>query len=140
MARHKDERARNEDAIRAGINNLLSAKPAPSKHKHRERRTSAGLWVRPFHSDALGVHPEQVEEARAALREQGVMADFDSEGRCIITSDKQYREVAKACGMWTGRDGFSAGQDEEGNRILSGRQLQEGKASFRRAVERGDYD
>lgn len=120
------------DDIRNALRKQLCAKPDVPRHSHKQRRTSAGLWARPFHSDALGVSPDQIGEATEALRKQGVMADFDKEGRCIITSDKQYQQVAKACGLKTGRDGY--------DNVQSGRDNERGRQQFRDAVERGEYD
>lgn len=141
MAKKKTEKEKSEDAIREAIRAQLTAKPAPPKdHGNRTRRTTAGIWVRPHHSDALGVNPDQIEEATAHLRANGVMADFDEQGRCIITSEKQRREVAKACGLWDGAHGYHGGRDEEGRRQLTGREKERRKQEFRRAVERGEYD
>lgn len=129
----RTEKEKNQDAMREASRRLLSAKPAPPKdHGNRKVLKSAGLWARPFHSDALGVSPDQIPEATRALRSQGIMADFDDQGRCIITSDKQYQEVAKACGLKTGRDGY--------DHVRSGRDNERAKEEFRRAVERGDFD
>lgn len=129
----KSEKEKNDDAIRAAVRAQLTAKPEPPKdHGNRKRRTTAGLWVRPFHSDALGVNPDQIPEAREALRAQGIMADFDKDGRCIVTSEKQYQQIAKACGLKTGRDGY--------DNTKTGRDLQRERDEFRRRVERGDFD
>ena len=121
------------DEMRSSIKNLISAKPKPSENKN-QRRTSAGLWARPYHSDALGVSPDQIPEAIAALKSQGITADFDKEGRCIVTSEKQFRKVAKACGLWNGRDGYGIPGTP------TGRDRERAKAEFRRAIERGDFD
>ena len=108
------------DAVRDFTRALLTARPSikPSQFEGRKYRTS--LWNRPFASNALGVNPDQIPEARAALRARGCTADFDSEGRCIVTSEKQFREVAKASGLWNGRDGFAV-KGESDQRILTGR-------------------
>lgn len=139
----KSEKEKNEDAIRKAVREQLSAKPAPPNDRgNRTRRTTAGIWARPHHSDALGVNPDQIEEATKALRAQGVMADFDKEGRCIITSEKQRREVAKACGLWDGRDGYHGGKKggRDSRPELTGRQKEEVKREFRRRVDRGEFD
>jgi hypothetical protein len=128
----KSEAEKNRDALLKATKELLTARPAPTKHSTKQRLTTAGLWARPHHSDALGVNPDQIPEATKALRAQGIMADFDSEGRCIITSDKQFQQVAKACGLKTGRDGY--------DHVRSGRDNERGKEEFRRRVERGDFD
>ena len=126
------EKEKNQDAMRAASRALLTAKPETPVRENVQRLT-AGLWARPFHSDALGVHPDQIPEATQALRSAGVMADFDKEGRLIVTSDKQYREAAKACGLWDGRDGYGGGKQ-------TGRDRERSKQEFRKAVMRGDYD
>ena len=130
-----------QDALRAAVKEQLTAVPTPPiDYGNKSRRTSAGLWVRPYHSDALGVNPSQIAEATAALRERGVAVEFDPEGRCIITSDKQFRAVAKACGMWDGAQGFHGGRDEEGRRMVTGREQEKRKQEFKRAVADGYYD
>jgi hypothetical protein len=126
------------DALFQAQREILTARPKPSANPKRQRL--AGLWAKPFHSDALGVNPDQIPQAQAALRAAGVTADFDSEGRCIVTSDKQYREVAKACGMWTGRDGYAV-RDGEGRPVgtgrVQGRAQQEVKRVLREIIEQG---
>ena len=126
------------DEIRKSIKAQLTAKPK-EKEARRSRRTTAGLWVRPFASDALGVNPEQIEEATKALRAAGVMADYDKQGRLVVSSDEQYRKAAKARGLWNGARGYGC-QDSEGNRVLTGRDRERAKDEFRRAVANGDYD
>jgi len=125
--------------MRAASKALLSAKPGRGG-KENVHRLTAGLWVKPFASEALGVHPDQIPEATRALRAAGVMADFDKEGRLVVTSDKQFREAAKACGLWDGRDGYGGGRTEEGQRVTTGREREKLKQEFRDAVMRGDYD
>lgn len=127
------------DDIRAAIKAQLTAVPKPSERaKHVQRRTTAGLWARPFHSDALGVSPSQIEEQREYYRKHGIDLDFDSQGRAIITGPDQYRKACKASGLWSGAQGYGLP-----NRELTGR----GKAQERerlkehlRRIERGDYD
>ena len=138
-SQNKSEKELNEYAIRNASRQLLTAKPK-DPIATKSRRSSAGLWSRPFHSDSLGVNPEQIPEATKALRSAGVMADFDSDGRMIVTSNKQYREAAKACGLWTGRDGFGGGQTQDGGRVATGREIEKRKQEFRAAVARGEYD
>jgi len=122
------------DEIRAQIKAQLCATPKPKKRPNRQRLT-AGLWARPFASDSLGCSPEQVEATRANLRAHGVMADFDEEGRCIITSDKQYREVAKASGLWDGRDGYQV-KDYNGHNVVTGKQGVNARRELRAQLEK----
>jgi len=118
------------DQIRQQVKAQLTAKPTPKVRPNRQRRTTAGLWAKPFYSDALGCNPDQIEETRAHLRANGVMADFDEEGRCIITSTKQIRDVAKASGLWDGRNGFGAA-NHDGQKILTGREQGEGQQALK---------
>lgn len=129
----KSEKEKTQDALKEAIRAQLSAKPAgPKDHGNRKRLTTAGLWARPFHSDALGINPDQREQAIQELRKHGCTADYDDEGRLIATSQKQYDQVAKIAGLKTGRDGY--------DHVKSGRDNARGQEEFRRAVMRGDYD
>ena len=133
------EKEKNEDAIRAAVRTLLTTAPPPRpSSKSGSRNHSA--WARPHASEALGVNPKQIPEATQALRASGVMADFDKQGRLLVTSDNQFRKAAKSCGLWTGRDGYGGGQTEDGHRVMTGRELEHRKQEFRAAVARGDYD
>lgn len=138
MAR-KSEKEITQDLMRKTQKAMLTATPK-AKESTSQRLGRTGLWCKPFHSDALGVNPEQIPEATKALRDAGVMANFAPDGKLIVTSDKQYRLAAKSCGLWTGRDGFGGGQTEDGQRVGTGREIERKKQEFRAAVARGDYD
>lgn len=56
-------------------------------------------WGRPVESDALAVHPSQVEEAREDARKKGVPVEFLPDGRPVFTSSRQFREYAKRYGF-----------------------------------------
>lgn len=126
-----------QDAARKLQREMLTARP-PGYNK-RDRVKTGGLGLK-FASESLGVNPNQIPEATKALRAAGVMADFDKEGRLLVSSAKQYRDAAKACGLWTGRDGYGGGQDQDGRRIGTGRETERRKQEFRDAVARGEYD
>lgn len=65
---------------------------------------SAG-W--PIHSDAAGVHPDDIPAAMAAARERGVPTDFDKEGRPILTGPLHRREYCeKVRGFFDGSAGY----------------------------------
>lgn len=121
------------DSIREHIKKQLTAVPKAPERPNIQKRTSAGLWARPFHSSSLGINPSQREEAIANLRAQGVMADFDDEGRCIVTSDKQYREVAKAIGLWNGTHGYGY-RNEDGSQMVTGREGVRRREEFKRQL------
>ena len=131
------EKERAMDAARKLQRAMLTAPPAHVKKRSRKNTGGTGLK---FASESLGVNPDQIPEATKALRAAGVMADFDKEGRLLVSSTKQYRDAAKACGLWTGRDGYGGGTDADGRRIATGRENERRKQEFRDAVSRGDYD
>lgn len=62
--------------------------------------SSAG-W--PLHSDAFGVPPHQVDEARQDAAAKGVRLDFDKQGRAIFENRSHRRDVLKRYG-WIDRD------------------------------------
>lgn len=105
------------DDIRAAIKSQLTAKPEPHRRQRarkviagggqKSQKCAASLW--PHRSDAMGCNPEQAEQAEAILRANGCMADVDrTTGELILTSESQYKQAAKAFGMWDGKDGFGA--------------------------------
>ena len=90
----------------------------------------------PYYSTSMAVDPSEVPAVSDRLRAQGVFAEFDRQGRPIVTSTKQHDALAKALGMKTGRDGYGH-VDEHGNFQNSGRrrndEIQEGRARVRKA-------
>jgi len=92
----------------------------------------------PYKSTAMAVDPSEVPEVHERLRKEGVLVEFDGEGRPEITSTKQHAALAKAMGMKTGRDGFGH-TDELGNFQNSGRrrndEIQEGRGRVRKAIK-----
>jgi len=65
------------------------------------------------------------------------LADFDPQGRLVITSERQYRQAAKAVGMFTGRDGYGTLNDA-GVREDTGRVQKDRRERFRREAEKYD--
>ena len=63
--------------------------------------TGEGLtsWHRPVVSDALAVHPRQVEEARELAKRKGVPVEFQPDGRPVFTSSRQFRDYARKHGF-----------------------------------------
>jgi len=128
-----------DDTMRAEIKRqLVAPKPKSSKGKCQSR---GNAWSKPYASDALGVSPDQIPEAREYLRRNGVTADFNEEGQCLITSSKQFQDVARASGMKDGRDGYEV-RNDEGIKILTGRRPVQEREAFkrqlRRLIERGE--
>jgi hypothetical protein len=122
------------DDLRTAIHQQLTAKPGlktanPARHFYRYNGGRAHA------SDALGVNPEQIGEAREELRRHGLCVEFDKQGRCLIESEKQFQQVTRALGMSDGRDGYQVcGND--GNRIFSGREEAKGRERFKEELRR----
>ena len=72
--------------------------------------TGAGLigW-KELHSDALGVHPEQIQEARENAIEKGVPTEFLPDGRVIFTSRSHRRAYLQAYGYHDKNGGYGDG-------------------------------
>lgn len=121
------------DEMRANINALTSAAPRrgnnPAVHHYRYNNG------RPHYSESLGVSPDQVDEYRAHLKKCGITAEVMKDGTVKIESEKQFREVAKAGGLWNGRDGYGA-TDGEGNKIHTGREAARGRQQFREMLRK----
>ena len=93
----------------------------------------------PYKSTSMAVDPSEVQGVQERLRRQGVFAEFDGQGRPVITSTKQHAALATALGMKTGRDGYGH-VDEYGNFQNSGRrrndEVQAGRTRVRKAREK----
>lgn len=122
------------DDLRKAIHAQLTAAPGPktanpARHSYRYNNGRA------YASDALGVNPEQIGEARDELRRHGICVEFDKSGRCLVESEKQFQQVAQALGMRDGRDGYQV-RDNDGNRIFSGREEAQGRERFKEELRR----
>jgi len=60
--------------------------------------TASKRW--PMWSIFGGVHPSQIDEARAILRKHGTDAEFNSEGDVKLESRRHRRDVMKALGRY----------------------------------------
>jgi len=100
--------------------------------------TIVGHSMFPYKSNAMAVHPSEVVAVQEQLRRQGLLTEFDAEGRPIISSVKQHDALAKALGMKTGRDGYGH-MDENGKFQNSGRrrtdEMNAGRARVRRVIK-----
>jgi hypothetical protein len=70
--------------------------------EHGGPKASPAAW--PLHSEALAVHPTQIEEARAHSRSLGVPLEFDPIGCPIFVSRRHRRDYCRAIGV-RDRDG-----------------------------------
>jgi hypothetical protein len=60
--------------------------------------------VKPKLSDALAVHPDQVQEATEHAKRHGVPTEFTQDGRPIIRSRRHQKELIKVYG-YRNKDG-----------------------------------
>ena len=60
----------------------------------------------PVLSDAAGVNPAQIPEAKRELAAKGVKVDFTNDGRAIFTDPKHRREVCRAMGLFDRNGGY----------------------------------
>lgn len=120
------------DDIRSALKTQLTARPAAPSREYARRYKYA-----PHASEALAINPADIPRATATLRAHGCMVEYDSAGRPVITSERQYKEIGKAFGFWNGREGFRS-YDEDGNRVLTGREQVQAREEFKRALARGE--
>lgn len=65
---------------------------------------TVGAW--PMASEAMGVHPSQVEEATADAKKKGVTTEFDKIGRPVFTSRAHRKAYLAAYGVHDKRGGY----------------------------------
>lgn len=83
------------------------ADPHGAKEVHR-RTLCAGVGGKagwPRDSDAMGVHPSQVDDARRESVLLGVPTDFKKNGCAIVRDQSHQRKLTKALGL-RDRSGF----------------------------------
>lgn len=85
---------------RAEFNRLIPDLGAPTT----KPRAGSKCAVMPKLSDALAVHPDQVQEAREDAIKKGVPTDFAADGRAVIRSRAHQKAYLKAYGFHN-RDG-----------------------------------
>lgn len=66
--------------------------------------SSASAW--PMYSDAMGVHPKQIEEARARNRAHGIQIDYLPDGRAILTDRGSRRDLMRIEGYHDNNGGY----------------------------------
>jgi hypothetical protein len=128
------------DAIREQIKLQLTAKPAPKEVRReligveggvRKAQIKSGNPNWPLKSDALGVNPDQIAEARETLALHGVPdTEFTSDGQPIIRSQNHFRQVAKAFGIFNGAHGYCPVSEETGRPIETGRTPMQARERF----------
>ncbi len=52
-----------------------------------------------MYSEALAVHPDQIEQARARNRRHGINVDYTADGRAILMDRGQRRDMLKLEGF-----------------------------------------
>lgn len=69
-------------------------------------RQATGDQAWPLISEAAGVHPSQVEEAREHARKHGVPTDFTSDGRAVFRDRAHRRDYCKLIGVRDNHGGY----------------------------------
>jgi hypothetical protein len=72
----------------------LEEKPKPKKAQYRPVQPKY-----PYFSDAMGVHPCQIQEAKEKLAKLGVRVEYTPDGRAIIESPQHRKQLAEAMGL-----------------------------------------
>lgn len=88
-------------ATQAEVDAAFPAKPL-GVPMHGGNTSSA--W--PLYSDALAVHPSQIEQARARNRKRGVAVDYLPDGRAILTDRGARRDLMKLEGVHDNHGGY----------------------------------
>ena len=78
--------------------------PAERDRMAEQVHTDSG-YRQPILSDAAGVHPSQVAEARREAVEHNIPVDYTPDGRAIFTSHSQRQKALRKLGL-VDRDGF----------------------------------
>lgn len=65
---------------------------------------TTGCW--PMASEAVAVHPKQVEEAHRVAREKGVPTEYDKVGRPVFTDRGHRKAYLKAFGVKDNQGGY----------------------------------
>jgi len=73
--------------------------------EHSDIKHTPGNW--PLESDAAGVHPDQIAEARQHSIKAGVPTEFTPDGRAIFTSRKHRKDYCRAIGLHDRNGGYS---------------------------------
>ena len=63
-------------------------------------------WKRPIYSDALGVHPAQIERAMALDRAHGVSSEYLADGRMVLRNREERRKVMGYLGLHDNNGGY----------------------------------
>lgn len=93
-------------------------------------------WSRPIESYAMGVHPSQIQEARAIDEAHGVPTDYTPDGCPILVSQEHRRRYAEAHGFYDRNAGY-------GDPVPTGRlqqELDEHDATVQEQVDAGLID
>lgn len=61
-----------------------------------QRADKVDPWADGLHSEALAVHPGQVEEARLSAENHGIPTEFDDLGRPVFTSRSHRKRYCRA--------------------------------------------
>lgn len=78
----------------------------PPELPEGEAGSSLCGWKRPILSDALAVHPEQIQEAMERDRRYGIASEYAPDGRMILRDRKQRQRVMQSLGLHDKNGGY----------------------------------
>ena len=86
------------DVLAAARSHDQAVLEAAAQRAKARKRFARGRW--PILCDAMGVSPEQCEEAEQKMSDRGVVVQYDRETGCpIITSEGQYKRMRRIAGL-----------------------------------------
>lgn len=71
----------------------------------------------PMKSDAAGIHPSQIPEAREHFAKMGIKVDYTRDGRAIFESPGHRKQVCEAMGLYDRNGGYSDPQPQSGRKM-----------------------
>ncbi len=83
-----------DDALRKALDEFYAAQHSQEKAPEPCSLVS----FKPMASDALAVHPKQIEGMKEVDKKKGVSVEYTADGRPIFTSSRQFRAYARAYG------------------------------------------
>jgi len=90
-----------------GCITLDDGRKARRKYSVSREDTRGGKSTWPMYSDAAGVGPTQIDEARRESLKMGIPTDFTPDGRAIFTSRLHRKMYCEAVGLYDRNGGYS---------------------------------
>ncbi len=96
--------------------------------------TATSSW--PMKSYNLGCTPAEIPKMKKFLRSKGVKAEFTSDGRCIVNSEKHKKQITQARGMFDYSGGYDSAGPTEVHKRLQQQKMERQRDNFRKFNQR----